>query len=463
MCASKLLCLSLCPGEEAHAVQEHLRGSGRALTCCDDLQTARRLLSLHRYEVAVLLTGEGAPLDASSLAVVEACVRAAPATEWVALCAASDLDSAPFRALILGAFFDHQVWPFELPDLDRMLDHAEQRGLLRHPPAAGLQADDNLGMVGRSDKMTRLRAQIRKVASSSAPVLISGESGSGKELAAQAIHACSARHDGPLVVVNCGAIAPSLIQSELFGYTKGAFTGATSDRRGLIEAADGGTIFLDEIGDLPLELQTNLLRFLQEKSIQRVGALRSTPVDVRVIAASHVNLEDAVAVGRFREDLFFRLNVLPIEVPPLRQRIEDVPLLAAHFLRVCAANQLKRIEGFSRQAEETMSAYTWPGNVRELYNRVQRAVVMSEHRCIDPHDLGLAPVNGVVECNLDQARTTAERDVIHRVLTRAGSNVTLAARELGISRMTLYRLMSKHGIAIESNSLVRKPGPLKSS
>ena len=463
MCASKLLCLSLGPGDEARVVQAHLRRSGRVLSCCDDLQTARRLLSLHRYEVAVLLTGGGAPLDASSLAAVEACVRASPATEWVALCAADDLDNAPFRALILGAFFDHQVWPLELPDLDRMLDHAQQRGMLRHPPAVGLKADDSLGMVGRSEKMARLRAQIRKVAASSAPVLICGESGSGKELAAQAIHACSARQGGPLVVVNCGAIAPSLIQSELFGYTKGAFTGATADRRGLIEAADGGTIFLDEIGDLPLELQTNLLRFLQEKSIQRVGALHSTPVDVRVIAASHVNLEDAVAVGRFREDLFFRLNVLPIEVPPLRQRIEDVPLLAAHFLKVCVAHQSHRVEAFSRQAEEAMSAYSWPGNVRELYNRVQRAVVMTEHRCIGPQDLGLVPANGVVECNLDQARTSAERAVIHRVLSRVGSNVSLAARELGISRMTLYRLMSKHGIAIESNALARKPGPVKSS
>ena len=249
------------------------------------------------------------------------------------------------------------------------------------------------------------------------------------------------------MAVNCGAIAPSLIHAELFGHERGAFTGAASERRGLIEAANGGTLFLDEIGDLPLELQTNLLRFLQEKTINRVGAVRSLSVDARVVAASHVDLAEAVAVGKFREDLFYRLNVLPIEVPPLRSRMEDVPVLAEHFFRLCAADSKTRVKGFSRQAMAAMTAHGWPGNVRELYNRVQRAVVMSDERIIGPEDLGLAPAHVNAGQALDAARTTAERDAIAHTLTRVGRNITRAARELGVSRMTLYRLMDKHSIA----------------
>jgi DNA-binding NtrC family response regulator len=454
MTARKILCLGF--GEAVEAVEVHLRRCGWAVTRCDDVPTARRQLALRRFEVAVLVAGTTLALDAPTTAAVEACVHASSPTEWVALCGPGDLDSPAFRALILGCFFDHQVLPLDWQDLDRMLEHAEQRVLLRNRSGTPMPNGDTLGMVGQADVMVSLRRQIRKVAATGAPVLIFGESGTGKELAAQAIHHYSPRKAGPLVAVNCGAIAPSLIQSELFGYVRGAFTGATSDRCGLIEAADGGTIFLDEIGDLPLELQTILLRFLQEKSIQRLGAVRSTPVDVRVIAASHVDLADAVAVSRFREDLYYRLNVLPIEVPPLRQRMEDVPLLARYFLKICTTDRAIRVEGFSRQAVEAMTVYPWPGNVRELYNRVQRAVVMTEQRWITPHDLGLQHGDGVAGTDLGQARTAAERDVINRALNRVGSNITLAARELGVSRMTLYRLMDKHGIATSSAVLEQR-------
>ncbi|WP_332744750.1 sigma-54 dependent transcriptional regulator [Hydrogenophaga sp.] len=455
MSARKILCLGL--SEEATLVEDHLQRSGWVVVRCQDLPAARRLLALRRFDVALLVAGTGPRLDAADVAAMEACVHASSPTEWVALCGPGELESPAFRALILGSFFDYQVLPPEWRDLNRMLEHAEQRALLRNATIPPLSNGDTLGMVGQAEVMVKLRRQIRKVAETSAPVLICGESGSGKELAAQAIHVCSPRKGSPLVEVNCGAIAPSLIQSELFGYVRGAFTGATADRRGLIEAADGGTIFLDEVGDLPLELQANLLRFLQEKSIQRVGAVRSTAVDVRVIAASHIDLADAVAVGRFREDLFYRLNVLPIEVPPLRQRMEDVPLLAAHFLKICTAGQPHRVEGFSRQAVEAMAAHTWPGNVRELFNRVQRAVVMTEQRWIGAHDLGLQPADGTAGIDLDQARTAAERDVICRALMRVGSNITLAARELGVSRMTLYRLMDKHGIGNDPAVLAQRP------
>lgn len=445
----KILCLSL--GAEGQIVEGHLRRAGWEVACCSDVSAARSLLAQRKFSVALVVADAAQQLDEDGVVAVEACVHASLQTEWVALCEQAVLESHAFRALILNCFFDYQVLPLEWPDLDRMIEHAAQRALLRHGSTDALPEADTLGMVGQAASMVQLRKDIRKVAGAFAPVLIQGESGSGKELAAHAIHAHSPRKNGPWVEVNCGAIAPSLIQSELFGYVRGAFTGASADRRGLIEAADGGTVFLDEIGDLPLELQANLLRFLQEKTIQRVGAVRNTAVDVRVVAASHVNLAEAVARGRFREDLYYRLNVLTIEVPPLRQRMDDVPLLAKHFLKICAVDRPRRVEGFDRQALSAMAAYSWPGNVRELYNCVQRAVVMTDQRYISARDLGLAPVDVVAGTDLDAARTLAEREAIARALTLVGNNVTRAARELGVSRMTLYRLMYKHRINAETS------------
>jgi DNA-binding NtrC family response regulator len=413
-----------------------------------DLVAAGRMQAHRHFKVGVLFVG--AALDVPE-AAVEACVNASPGSEWVSLCDPEALDSPGFREVVLGCFFDHQVTPIDLHELEVTLVHANQRAMLRmRHDAAHSHAVDALGMVGQGPAITRLRQQIRKVAATDAPVLIGGESGSGKELAARAIHQCSQRSAGPFVAVNCGAISPSLIQSELFGHERGAFTGASSERRGLIEAANGGTIFLDEIGDLPLELQTNLLRFLQEKTISRVGAVRNLVVDVRVVAASHVDLAEAVAVGQFRDDLFYRLNVLSIEVAPLRRRMEDVPILAEYFFQRCAAKSRARVKGFSRQAVASMLAHAWPGNVRELFNRVQRAVVMTDRRLIGPIDLGLPLADNPVGMGLDAARTVAERDAIVVTLTRVGRNITHAARELGVSRMTLYRLMDKHSIALDA-------------
>jgi len=438
-----ILCLA--SGGNPDAIEKHLMSCGWSVSHASDLPALRRLQAQRPFPVSLLIVG---PVLTVPEAGIEECVQASHRSTWVTVCEPQALESAEFRDLILGCFFDHQLMPVAWDDLDLMLEHACQRTLLRQRhDEASVEGSDALGMVGQGPAITHLRQQIRKVAATDAPVLIGGESGSGKELAARAVHRCSHRADRPFVEVNCGAIAPSLIHSELFGHERGAFTGASSDKHGLIEAANGGTIFLDEIGDLPLELQTNLLRFLQEKKINRVGSVHSQVVDVRVVAASHVDLAEAVALGRFREDLFYRLNVLPIDVPPLRSRMEDVPMLAQHFFRRCATARKTRVDGFSRQAMTAMTTHTWPGNVRELYNRVQRAVVMTDQRLIGPADLGLAPLDNAITVGLDVARTTAERDAIRETLMRVGRNVTKAARELGVSRMTLYRLMDKHGIA----------------
>jgi DNA-binding NtrC family response regulator len=327
------------------------------------------------------------------------------------------------------------------------LGHAHGHAVLRQGVHAQKSSRCDGSIVGDSAAIKELERRMTRVARVDAPVLVCGESGSGKELAARAIHRQSARAKGPFVPVNCGAMQATLIQSELFGHTKGAFTGADREGRGLIEAAHGGTIFLDEIGDLALDLQINLLRFLQEKTINRVGSTKSIHVDARVIAATHVDLDKAVAAGTFREDLFYRLNVVPLRVPALRERPADVELLAQHFFDRFATERGAQLKGFSRRAVVAMTAHTWPGNVRELINRVRRAMVMTEGRLIGPTDLGLEERDEPRAWDaLEEARTRAERGAISVSLQQAGKNVTEAAKQLGVSRMTLYRLMAKHGI-----------------
>lgn len=431
--------------EHSSEVADHLQGGGWNVLPAADLAVVKRTQAHKHVQVGVLLLKDFSP---EKLGEVEECLRLSHRMEWVGVFHTEALDSPILRELVMSYFFDYHTLPVDWRVLDLTLGHAFRRAQLRGRDDDCLQAEGSMGMVGHSPTIARLQQQIRKVAATDAPVLIGGESGSGKELAARAIHQCSRRATGPFVTVNCGAIAPSLIHSELFGHERGSFTGATAGKQGLIEAASGGTIFLDEIADLPLELQTNLLRFLQEHTIHRVGSTRSLQIDVRVVAASHVDLAEAVAAGRFREDLFYRLNVLPIAVPSLRERMSDVPVLAQHFLRCCMADKhRRRVEGFSRQAMAAMMSHGWPGNVRELCNRVQRAMVMTDQRLITSADLGLAVASGPVGIGLDAVRTMAERNAIALTLDRAGRNVTHAARELGISRMTLYRLMDKHGLA----------------
>mgnify|MGYP001556143356 FL=1 len=289
---------------------------------------------------------------------------------------------------------------------------------------------------------------IPKIASSDAYVLIQGESGSGKELVAQAIHDESRRSANPFHAVNCAALSEGLIQSELFGHEKGAFTGAHRRKTGRFEAAAGGTILLDEIGDMPRETQINLLRFLETRKIERVGGCQSIETDVRIIAASHIDLEPAIREGMFREDLFFRLSVLSLRLPPLRDRGDDIRRLADHFFnRYTNEVSRRRLIGFSADARLAMSQWHWPGNVRELKNRVQRAIVMGDGGPISRQDLGLERRRRMRETmTLDEARGEAERDAILNALDFTGYNITEAADKLQVCRMTLYRLMKKHEI-----------------
>ncbi|WP_232229940.1 sigma-54 dependent transcriptional regulator [Polaromonas glacialis] len=438
-----VVCVNL--GDACAGIEDHLREQGWNAWHATDLPEAQRLLAQASAQVGVLLLGH---LAASRLTAVQQLLRSSPEVEWVGVFTPQALDSAVLRQLALDCLFDYHTLPVDWRVLDLTLGHAFRRSRLRERQEVSPEVINSMGMVGSSAAIAQLRQQIRKVTQSEAPVLIGGESGTGKELAARAIHQGSARASGPFVAVNCGAISPSLIHTELFGHERGSFTGATAGKQGLIESANGGTLFLDEITDLPLELQTNLLRFLQERTIHRVGSTRSLEVNARVIAASHVELSQAVAAGRFREDLFYRLNVLPITVPSLRERLADVPMLAQHFLQCCRADRHRRpVQGFSRQAIASLMSHDWPGNVRELFNRVQRAVVMTDQRFITPCDLGFSVKDPSTGPALDEVRTLAERNAISLTLGRVDRNITHAARELGISRMTLYRLMDKHGLA----------------
>ncbi|TAN08517.1 MAG: sigma-54-dependent Fis family transcriptional regulator [Rhodanobacteraceae bacterium] len=352
--------------------------------------------------------------------------------------------------LIHDHCFDFLITPLRTANLIASLGHAwGKTRLLPFARQARVPADADLGMVGASTAMAAVRERLCKFAGFDMPVLLTGETGTGKDVAARAIHARSARHAGPFVAINCGALPENLVQSELFGHERGAFTGASTRMIGRIEAAAGGVVFLDEIGDLPLEAQCNLLRFLEAHTIERVGGTQPIQVDARVIAATHVDLERAVREGRFREDLFYRLNVLHVPLPPLRERDGDAALLAQHFLdEFCAAHGVPRRK-FSAAAREAITAYAWPGNVRELINRVHSAAVTAGARLLVPADLGLA-VDAAGTADLQAARAQTDRETIVEQLRASGFNMSECARRLHVSRVTLYRLCRKYGLKTDS-------------
>jgi DNA-binding NtrC family response regulator len=394
----------------------------------------------------------GGLLDLSShfqpheIAAFESCLTM-PNVGWVAATMPGQLQDAALRRLVRDYCFDYVTVPYSGDRIVDSVGHAYGMISLGEPASNdGTPGSTEGEMVGSCDAMLALFRSIRKVAMTDAPVFISGESGTGKELTAVAIHERSSRRSAPFVPINCGAIPPHLLQSELFGYERGAFTGANQRKIGRVEAANGGTLFLDEIGDLPLESQASLLRFLQERKVERLGGHGSVDVDVRIISATHVDMNAAMIEGRFRSDLYHRLCVLQIDEPPLRARGKDIELLARHMLERFRKDASRRLRGFAPDAIAALHNYSWPGNVRELINRVRRAIVMSEGRAITARDLELAEYVEIVPVSLAQAREAAERQAIELALLRHRGRLGDAAQELGISRVTLYRLLCAHGM-----------------
>ena len=358
------------------------------------------------------------------------------------------------KATKLGAY-DYLEKPLDLEKVHLAVRHAlDQRRLEWENRALRETIDRRYEIVGESKAIRMLREQILSAAPSSGRVLIRGESGTGKELIARAIHRHSARRDKPFVVVNCAAIPEELIESELFGHERGAFTGATAQRRGKFELADGATIFLDEVGDMSLKTQAKVLRVLQEQTFERVGGSESLTVDVRVIAASNKDLTEEIRRGAFREDLFYRLSVIPFEVPPLRERQEDIPLLARYFLQFFCQEHGKPEKELSPEAMELLVDHQWPGNVRELRNVIERMVIMAAAKTIQPFDLAASLRQGGVrrevwpapDGTLREARSRFEREFILRRLEENQWNVTRTAERLGIERSNLHRKMRAYGI-----------------
>jgi two-component system NtrC family response regulator len=379
-------------------------------------------------------------------------LRLAPLTKVIVITGNEGRENA-LRAVQSGAY-DYFQKPIELGELRTILGRAFHLSAIEEEnsqlmAALEQQNFDLGGIIGQSTKMRDVFSTIRKVANSDVSVLVTGESGTGKELVARAIHSLSLRKKEPFIPINCGAIPENLLESELFGYEKGAFSGAHARVQGKVEYAHKGTLFLDEVGELPLNLQVKLLRFLQEKTIQRVGGREDIPVDSRIIAATHRDISKMTEEGSFREDLFYRLAVIQISLPPLRDRGDDIMLMANLFLNRFSTGYRKKVRGFSNSSQKLLESYEWPGNVRELENKIQRAVIMSDSPIIEPNALGFT-IQPVVEkeialtgMTLKEARDRAEREIIAAAMGNGGS-MAKAAELLGISRPTLYDLMKKH-------------------
>ncbi|UEP31867.1 MULTISPECIES: sigma-54 dependent transcriptional regulator [unclassified Burkholderia] len=424
------------------ALADCLASRGWDVRCAKTVADALNLVKANRPHAGIVDFGSFASDEAASL---EALLRD-PCVGWVALAADERLRDISIAHLIRDCCFDYVRNATAYTTIGYLVGHAY--GMQRLAEGA-LGADAALPggtMIGSCDAMRRLFATIRKVANTDTTVFIAGESGTGKELTAAALHQQSARADAPFVAVNCAALPSTLLQAELFGHERGAFTGAHQRKIGRIEAAHGGTLFLDEIGDMPFESQASLLRFLQEGKIERLGGHESIPVDVRIVSATHVDLEAAMQAGRFRADLYYRLCVLRIDEPPLRVRGRDIMLLADHVLRRYRGDSSQRIRGFTPCAVEAIHNYAWPGNVRELINRIRFAIVMTNGPMISAADLELHPYTVQRPSTLVEARRQAERRTIEEALLRHRHRHTDAAAELGISRATLYRLMIAHGL-----------------
>jgi two-component system, NtrC family, response regulator len=419
-------------------------------TAADRLM-AGGVAAAHRPHVVLLDLGlPPYPSDATEgLAALTELLALEPLTKVIVVSGQSEKANA-LKAIGEGAY-DFLTKPVDMEELRLILRRAfhvaqlerEHRELRQTTCMEGFE-----GMVGNSAPMQELFGLIRKVSTTDAPVLILGESGTGKEMAALAIHHRSSRKNGPFVPINCGAIPENLLESELFGHEKGAFTGAHTSRKGRFETALAGTLFLDEVGELPLNLQVKLLRFLQEQTIERVGGRVAVHLDTRVIAATNADLGKAMAAGTFREDLYYRLAVVTLRIPPLRERPTDIPLLARSFLISAAAQHRRRVTRMDAGALRALENHMWPGNVRELRNRVNRAVIMADGVQVTAVDLELAQATAGASAprTLREARELVERELVESALRRHNQKIAPAAAELGVSRPTFYELMEKLGM-----------------
>jgi two-component system NtrC family response regulator len=437
--------------EDDLGLQSQLRWyfEGYEVLVAEDRESAVNLV--RRHEPPVVTLDLGLPPDPANategLEALDQILSAAPHTKVIVVTGNDDRENAvravgrgaydfyqkPVDPEVLGLIVDRAYNLFELEDENRRLARKE-----RPSPLAGI--------IAASGEMTRVCRMVEKVAPTSATVLLLGESGTGKELLARALHGLSPRAEQRFVAINCAAIPETLLESELFGYEKGAFTGAAKQTLGKIEYAHKGTLFLDEIGDLPMSLQAKLLRFLQERVIERVGGREEIAVDVRVIGATHQDLGQLIEEGRFREDLYYRLSEISLRIPPLRERTGDSVLLARHFLDLFGREHGRSLRGFTEDALAAIEAYPWPGNARELENRVKRAVIMAENNRIAAEDLELVVPDESMPLNLRQVREEAERRAIERALALYNGNVSQAADILGVSRPTLYDLVKKYDL-----------------
>lgn len=424
----------------------------------DDLEVlvasdrSEALAILRKEAPRVIVLDLGMPPDEAGvtegLATLEEALRLDPSTKVIVASGNSERVHA-VEAVRLGAY-DYCSKPVDIDALKLIIGRAFHLYDLEadYDRLAGEKTDEPFkGVIASSAKMLKICKGIEKVAGADVSILFTGESGTGKEVMAKALHRLSSRAEGPFVAINCAAIPENLLESELFGHEKGAFTGAVQQQVGKVEGAHGGTLFLDEIGDMPLSLQAKVLRFLQERQFERVGGRALIQVDVRLVSATNMNLEEAIADGRFREDLYYRLNEISFHIPPLRERAGDTGLLAKFYLARFANLYKKKNRGFTDEAIGAIDAYGWPGNVRELENKLKRAVVMSEGAPIEPDDLDLEMGEGeFVFPTLRQVRERAEREVIEQALVVSDTNVTRAAKLLGVSRPTLYELMKSLGM-----------------
>ena len=416
------------------------------------------IAELRRHEPSVVLQDLGLPPKPEGveegLETLQEILKLAPHTKVIVVTGHGDQENA-LRSVEMGAYDFYQK-PVDTDTLRLLVDRAFSLGELesenRRLQTAG--SDTPLeGIVAASEGMREVCHMIEKVAPTNVTTLLLGESGTGKELLSRALHQLSPRSEQRFVAINCAAIPETLLESELFGYEKGAFTGAVKQTPGKIEVADGGTLFLDEIGDMPIALQAKLLRFLQERVIERVGGRSEISVDVRVVCATNQNPVELIGQGRFREDLYYRISEITIDIPPLRDREEGRLILARTLLNRCAKDQGRALNGFTKDACDAIESYSWPGNVRELENKIKGAVIMADGKQVSAHDLGIA-VDAIEppSLNLREVRQRAESKAIRVALTRNLGNISRAAADLGITRPTLYDLLGKYGLSSEAYS-----------